>query len=681
MTSHTLQRLATNSLLALVVAACGGGGGSTPAPATTSALTSGIDISIIAGALGGAGYANGAGAQARFSRITDLAYEINGNLLVLDSGKIRRITAAGVVSDVVGTGSARSLTAGPNGSVIYSATTDPVGITISSLSSNGVRTVLAGGGLGPGYADGLGTKVALYSAEALTLSTDGTLYFIDNSTIRKLSPLGQVTTIAGRATESGNIDGIGSAATFGSPHGLALSNDGASLYVSDSYNHRIRVINLSTNAVSHFAGSTSGPIIYNTNGNSLGACGEADGSVSTAQFCRPVGIRMTPADALVVADFFNARIRSVSATGQVSTLAGPTPGPASGGLFAGYTDGPASSTWVSPIALTVSPDGLSIAIGNQNDPVVRVLKAGNVSSLAGSQPRDGTVDGAGAIARFSGPFTGFTVLPDGTMVAAQTGYLSASESKFRRISAAGNVSSDSGTTPIVFTMTSNSVGDVYYMSDEQLFKLSSAGVSTVIATIATPTTSGFVTITNEPTFSGPPEAMVATTDGTVYFADNAGFRIRKVTPAGLVTTLVAEASLYFADEAGSNPFIKKTMVLDSRGDILIGNRFSIRKVTPMGVVTTLSNTVGCYGAATIDAANNLYCSQDSNTITRISPTGVATVLVAAPSDGSVLFRTGNTNPSFNTINHLKLLRETPNSLVFAVVSDNERVIAKATVAK
>jgi sugar lactone lactonase YvrE len=671
MTFQTLQRLMTASILAFAVVACGGSSGST----SKSAPASITDISIIAGALGGAGYANGTGTAARFSYITDLAYETNGNILVLDSDKIRRVTSAGVVSDVRDTGLAYSLTAGTGGSVIYSALTDPVGITISRLSNNGLRTVLAGGGLGSGYVDGLGTAVALYSAIGLTLASDGTLYFIDNSTVRKLSPLGQITTIAGRSNETGNTDGIGSAATFNSPQGLALSNDGILLYVSDSDNHRIRVINLSTKAVSHFAGSTSGPVIHNANGTLLGACGEGGSSLSTAQFCRPMSIRMTPAGTLVVADFFNARIRAINATGQVSTLIGSTPGPASGGIFAGYTDGPAASTWVFPNTLAVSSDGLSVAIGNQDEPMVRVLKAGNLSSLAGSRPQDGTADGTGINARFNGRFTAFTVLPDGTMVAAQE------DRKFRRISATGNVSSDLGTTPRVNTMASNNLGDVYYTSDEHLFKLSSTGVSTTIATVFTATTSGFITPTDTPTFSGPPVAMVATTDGTVYFADNAGYRIRKVTPAGVVTTLVSEASLYSANDMGINPFVKQTMMLDSRGDILIGNPFNIRKITPAGVVTAVSDTVGCYGAATIDAANNLYCSQGSNTITRISPAGVETVLVAAPSDGSVLFRTGNTNASINTINHLKLLSETAISLVFAVASDNERVIVKATVAK
>jgi sugar lactone lactonase YvrE len=661
MTFQKLQRLLAVSFLALAVAACSGGDGgvSTPAPAPAPVAT---DISIIAGASGGGGYANGTGTAARFGTVFDLAYEANGNILVLDVGRLRRITPAGVVSDVAGGELAVSMAVGAGGSVVYSR-----GSSISSLSNSGMRTVLAGGAYT--VADGLGAAAGISYATGLTLAADGTLYFIDGSTIRKLSPSGQVTTIAGRFNVNGNTDGVGSAASFNGPKGLALSKDGGLLYVSDTYNHRIRVINLSTNAVSNFAGGTSS---VSNLANNNGACGDVEGSASNARFCNPYGIRMTPAGTLLVADLSNARIRAISAAGQVSTVAGAT-----GGFIVGNPDGPAASAGFTYVTvLAVSPDGLTVAIGDQANPEVRLLKAGNVSGLAGSKPQDATLNGPGASARFNGPITAFTILPNGAMVAAQSGYLNPSERTFRRISATGSVSSDTGTTSFVTAMASNSVGDVYYATDFQLFKLSSGGLSTAIVG-AVPVVG---TIYDGSGFQRP-DAMVAAADGTVYLAELGGGRIRKVTPAGVLSTLVADTNTPAPDGTGFLPSAVKTMVLDSRGDILIGSNFNIRKVTPAGVVTVVSNTVGCYGAATIDAANNLYCSQGDQTITRVSPAGAATVLLPAPADGNALFRTGSTTPSLNYINHLKLLSETATSLVFAVVSDNERVIVKATVAK
>jgi sugar lactone lactonase YvrE len=627
------------------------------------------DVSIVAGALGGIGKANGTGTFARFASITDLAYEPNGNILVADreAGSMRRVTPAGGVSDVANGFGSFSVAVKSDGSVVYSDSSQ-----IFNLSPGGVRTALAGSTSAQGTTDGLGSLARLLFPAALTLASDGTLYFLDTSNriVRKMSPAGLVTTIAGQAGISGNLDGVGSAARFNFPTGLALSNNGARLYVSDTSSHRIRVIDLATNTVSHFAGDPAG------------RCGTIEGPANTARFCDPTGIRMTAAGTLLVADRGSGRIRAITAAGVVSTLAGAPLDPATGLVVTGNPDGPAASAgFTSLIALAVSPDGLSAAIGDRDNPVVRVLNAGAVSSLAGSKTQDATVDGPGADARFSGAINALAALPNGTMVAAQTGGRNADQSKFRRISATGSVSSDAGTAPFVSAMASNSVGDVYYASDRQVFQLSSSGVSTAVAGSAS--TIGFADGTGTAARFQNPKAMVATADGTVYVAEQQGFRIRKITPAGVVSTLAGNGTPGTADGTGPAARLDdvQTMVLDSSGNLLVGSYGRIRKVTPAGVVTTVSSAVGCYGGATIDAANNLYCSQQLNTITRVSPAGVETVLVAAPNDDSFLFRTGTSNASLNRIHHLKLLSETATSLVFAVASDNERVIVRATVAK
>ena len=121
---------------------------------------------------------------------------------------------------------------------------------------------------------------------------------------------GAVTTLAGSG-EEGDADGVGDAAEFYNPSGIAISRDGGMLFVADFSNNKIRrVEEVATGAVTTIAGS--------------GIKGSADGVGDAAQFCCPAGIAISPdGGVLFVADFENHMIRRVEvATGEVTTLAG-----------------------------------------------------------------------------------------------------------------------------------------------------------------------------------------------------------------------------------------------------------------------------------------------------------------------------------------------------------------------
>ena len=160
-------------------------------------------VTIFAGRYFDSGTADGPGCDARFNFPSGLAVDGTGNLYVADSGNntIRKITPTGVV------------------------------------------TTLAGSAGETGSGDGMGSNARFNSPLGLTVDGNGTLYVADtcNSTIRKITPDGLVTTFAGSAGKTGHADGAGNASRFYFPWGLIADKNG-NLYVADDDNNTIRKI-------------------------------------------------------------------------------------------------------------------------------------------------------------------------------------------------------------------------------------------------------------------------------------------------------------------------------------------------------------------------------------------------------------------------------------------------------
>jgi hypothetical protein len=164
-------------------------------------------------------------------------------------------------------------------------------------------------GAGPGRTDAVGTNARFTAVAEVAFDPDnGNMYVTDNENhlIRQIAPDATVTTLAGAGTRS-SADGVGPAAGFSGPRGIAYCPKDKSLVVADRDNNEIRKVMLD-GTVSTVAGTTS--------------VGYVDGPVADARFDHPQGVACDAAGDIFVADTDNNTIRVISAAGVVSTLAG-----------------------------------------------------------------------------------------------------------------------------------------------------------------------------------------------------------------------------------------------------------------------------------------------------------------------------------------------------------------------
>jgi sugar lactone lactonase YvrE len=228
----------------------------------------------------------------------------------------------------------------------------------------------------------------------LAVDANGNIYVADagNHLIRKITPAGVVTTLAGSGKPE-FADGDGVSASFSSPSWVALDKNG-NLYVSDFNNNRIRKITPS-GVVTTLAGSET--------------AGYADGQGTAAQFKGPSGIAVDGIGNIYVGDRGNNRIRKISPSGVVTTLAGSE--------TAGYADGQGKAAkFNNPTSLAVDGIGNLYVADNGNNRIRKITPSGTVTTLAGSG-NTGAEDGYGTAASFKGPW-GIAVDAIGTVYVA-----------------------------------------------------------------------------------------------------------------------------------------------------------------------------------------------------------------------------------------------------------------------
>ena len=257
-------------------------------------------------------------------------------------------------------------------------------------------THLAGSLGGPGSVDGTGTAARFNTPWAVAVDAFGNVYVADlnSSVIRKMTPGGVVTTLAGMAGSTGSADGVGAAARFFQPMGLAVDSAGT-VYVADTYNNTIRKVS-PAGVVTTLAGRPGGGATSSM---------PTDGTGAGARFFLPQGVAVDAAGIVYVADTGLHTIRKITPAGVVTTIAGKQ-------LTEGYADGTgASARFNDPVGIVVDSAGnLYVSEGSSwdgsdttNHTIRKITPDGTVTTLAGAAGQTGSSDGPGTIARFNMP--------------------------------------------------------------------------------------------------------------------------------------------------------------------------------------------------------------------------------------------------------------------------------------
>ncbi|MCA1839025.1 MAG: hypothetical protein ABR507_08435 [Actinomycetota bacterium] len=449
----------------------------------------------------------------------------------------------------------------------------------------------AGGGVGDG-----GPAVNANFNYPRNLASDGASGTLIADTkanrIRRVTADGIVRTVAGTGTQGYLDGGSATAAWLNQPEGVVGSLDGT-FWIADTGNNTIRKV-------------TSSGSISRISTNTDCRFGGDGGPVSSAYFCHPEGIALSPSGDLVIADTFNNRIRKVAPSGTITTIAG------TGARGITGDGGPATAaTFYNPTFVTFNPAGELIICDTYNHRVRKIDSSGVITTVAGTTAGFSGDGGPATSAALKDPFAvAFDV--NGNMLIADT-----LNYRVRRVSTAGIITTVAGNGCqscgyVVDGTQALSVGlyvpsglqtlssDEYLIADSgwnKVFKVDTAGV---VSTFAGNFRTSFYAGDGGPAINAAlTTPTVLTTDkwGNVYFADqsSAGLVRRVDRSSGIITTLAGGGNGHAGVPAlSANISPVMGLAVDSSGILYIASgQNRIWKIDGAGILQTVTND-SCY---------------------------------------------------------------------------------------
>ena len=544
-----------------------------------------------------------AAVTASIGSVRGTATDSSGNVYFSSLDCVFKIDSGGVLTRMAG--SARRGFAGDGGPATSAQLGYPTGLAVDGsgnlyiadmwnnrvrkVSTDGLITTVAGGGhSGDG---GQATNASLGNPYGLAVDKSGNLYIAEKVSlrIRKVSPSGIISTVAGNGSYGYSGDGgVATAASFKSPTGVAVDGSG-NIYVADNADHRVRRV------------SPAG-IITTFAGNGTASSSGDGGPATSAAILYPIAVTTDGAGNVYIAESY--RIRKVSPGGIITAFAG--------GGSAG--DGsPATSASLNTVADVSADASGNVYIGDSMDNKVRKVAAnGIITTLAGNGYLSYSGDGGPASSAQLNQPAAVAVDSSGNLYIADD-----SNSRVRMVSASGTITTVAGT------------GEYGFSGDSG---------KAISAKLKTPT------------------GVAVDRSGNLYVADGSGNRVRKVSPQGVITTVAGNGNSGFSGDGGPATSAQLSypcgLAVDAAGSLFISdtNNQRIRKVSTGGTITTVAgNGVSGYsgdgGPATlaalrgprdvvVDAAGNIYIADVGNYAVRlVSPGGIITTAAGTGTAG------------------------------------------------